>query len=194
MAEKNKRGRNWTFIVYPDSAPKDWREVLDGYHVPWIESPEHDKDTNPDGTIKKAHWHVLMIFDGNKSFKQIEQITSLVNSPIPQRVESARGLVRYMVHLDNPEKYQYSRSDIIGHAGADVDKYFEMTTTNRLDTLKDITNYVLENHISSFSDLVQYSIETDDDWFTVVADKNTLFLNKLIDSEWKKKHKNRYEN
>ena len=113
MAAKVKRGRNWTIIVYPDSAPDDWRDQLDQLHIQWIESPLHDKDTNPDGTVKKAHWHVLLLFDGNKSYQQVKDITAKLNTVNPQRVESARGMVRYMVHLDNPEKYQY---DEIGRA------------------------------------------------------------------------------
>src|SRR5699024_11179639 len=56
--DKDERTRNWTFVVYPESAPEDWREIIDDLHVPWIESPLHDKDVNPDGEIKKPHWHV----------------------------------------------------------------------------------------------------------------------------------------
>lgn len=39
-----EKGRDWTFIVYPESAPENWREILDETHLRWIESPLHDKD------------------------------------------------------------------------------------------------------------------------------------------------------
>ena len=42
------RTRSWTFIVYPDSAPENWRSILDEDHIQWIESPLHDKDLNAD--------------------------------------------------------------------------------------------------------------------------------------------------
>ena len=189
---KKDRTRNWTLLVYPESAPKNWRTIIDDNHVQWIESPLHDKDTNPDGTIKKPHWHILIMYDGVKSYDQVESLTVKLKSPIPKRCESARGLVRYMIHLDNPEKFQYEKSEIIGHCGADVESFFEMTATNRLDKLKDITRYVLDNHVTSFSDLVEYAITHDDDWFTILADKNTLYINKLIDSEWKKGNQKYY--
>ena len=32
-------------------------------------------------------------------------------------------MVRYFAHLDNPEKYQYNKSDIVSHGGADVHKF-----------------------------------------------------------------------
>ena len=56
--DKRFKTRAWTFIVYPDSAPDDWRDILDDLHIPWCESPLHDKDQNPTGEQKKAHWHV----------------------------------------------------------------------------------------------------------------------------------------
>lgn len=46
MSEKIIKGRDWAFIVYPESAPENWREILDDTHIRWIESPLHDKDFN----------------------------------------------------------------------------------------------------------------------------------------------------
>ncbi|HAA0081853.1 TPA_asm: hypothetical protein GDG64_14435, partial [Listeria monocytogenes] len=64
--QKNKivKGRDWTFIVYPESAPGDWRDILNKTHLRWIESPLHDKDVNADGEVKKEHWHILLSYDG----------------------------------------------------------------------------------------------------------------------------------
>ena len=83
--KKDVRARTWTFVAYPESAPENWRDILDGYHIPWVESPLHDKDVNPDGTVKKAHRHVILLFDGKKSFEQVKDITDALNAPIPQK-------------------------------------------------------------------------------------------------------------
>ena len=71
---KDERTRNWTFVLYPESATKGWRNILDELHVPWVESPLHDKDTNPDGEIKKPHWHIAMFFNSKKSYQQMSEI------------------------------------------------------------------------------------------------------------------------
>ncbi|HDA0660242.1 TPA: replication protein, partial [Staphylococcus aureus] len=68
------RTRNWTFVIYPESVLESWRDVLDNEHIQWVESPLHDKDTNPDGEIKKAHKHILVMYDGVKSYKQIGSV------------------------------------------------------------------------------------------------------------------------
>lgn len=188
-SNKNKKTRSWTFIVYPESAPDNWRDVIDEEHVAWVESPLHDKDVNPDGEIKKHHWHVLLLFDGPTTFNNAKSIADKLNAPIPQAVASAKGMVRYMIHMDNPEKYQYSRNDIIGHGGADVDSFFELSNSNRLSVLKDISAYVMDNQVTSFADLTFYAIQNSDDWFDIIANHNTLFLNKLIDSMWQKSYK-----
>ena len=44
--EKNERYRNWSWIVYPESAPENWRTLLDETGEKWIESPLHDRDIN----------------------------------------------------------------------------------------------------------------------------------------------------
>ena len=61
---------------------------------------------------EKPHYHVILSYKGNKSFEQIDEIARLLHAPIPQRVNSLTGAVRYLTHMDNPEKYQYESSDI----------------------------------------------------------------------------------
>ena len=186
-----EKGRDWTFIVYPESAPDNWRTVLDETHLRWIESPLHDKDMNADGEIKKSHYHILLTFDGPVTEKQVIKLIDPLNTPLPKKVGSARGLVRYMAHLDNPEKYQYSRDEIIGHCGADVESYFELTKTNKISLMKDIITYIYDNQIDNYADFLMICIYHSDDWFDIAINYNTLAINKMIDAVWQKKHKNK---
>lgn len=107
---KDGRTRNWVFILYPESAPEDWRTKLDDLLIEWVESPLHDKDVNPGGEPKKPHWHILLLFSGSKSYEQIVEITLSVNGTIPKPCISVRGQIRYFAHLDNPEKAQKETS------------------------------------------------------------------------------------
>lgn len=189
MTNKDDRARTWTFIVYPESAPENWRELLDEYHVPWVESPLHDKDINPDGSVKKAHWHVILLFDGKKSYEQVKELTDAINAPIPQKTANTKGLVRYLIHMDNPEKYQYKRDEIVCHSGADVDEYFALSSSSRRAVLWEIVEFIKENEIDNFSDFIGFCLETDNrDWFDVAMNHNTLAINKLLDSIYQKHH------
>lgn len=180
---KDERTRNWTFLVYTDSAPENWRDILDNEHIPWIESPLHEKDVNPDGEIKKPHWHVLLLYSGNKSYEQVLELTKQLNATIPQKCNNAKGLVRYMAHMDNPEKFQYSRSAIIGHGGADVAEYLKATGASRYLLIREMMDYVKENHVTEMNELIYYAMaERFDDWFPLLCDNSAYIMNALIKS------------
>ena len=185
IENKNVKGRDWTFIVYPESAPKAWREVLDDTHLRWVESPLHDRDVNPDGEIKTSLAYLVELrWAGH--FGAVKKLTDKLNSPNPQKISSSKGLVRYMAHLDNPEKFQYSVADIKGHNGADVAAYFELTATNKLAIMKEIVRYIYENGVDNYSDFLMFCIENRDDWFDVAINSNTVAINKMIDAVWQK--------
>lgn len=184
--KKDRRSRNWTLVVYPESVPENWRSKLDNMHVPWIESPKHDSDVNPDGTVKKAHWHILLMFGTKKSFEQVKEVSDELRAPRPQVCRNRVGMVRYFAHLDNPEKYQYKVSDIIGHCGADPQQYFETTSQKKADRyryIKDMMDFVDEQGITEFADLLKYArTERFDDWFQSLCDDSAFVMGQYIKS------------
>lgn len=175
------RTRHWTFLVYPDSAPEMWRSILDDYHVAWIESELHDKDINPDGTPKKEHWHILMLFDGVQSFEQVEKISEKLNGARPERVASVKGLVRYFGHLDNPEKYQYGLSGIVCHQGADLGEILLPSRSDRLNLLNEMRIFIKENNIRYFNQLMDYAAENKfETWFDFLSSPASSAVNSYL--------------
>lgn len=194
--EKNKnsklKGRYWTMIVYPESAPKNWRDILDKTHLQWVESPLHDSDVNPDGTKKKPHWHIMLCYDGPATQNMVKQISDRLNSPLPQKVGSAKGMVRYFAHLDNPEKYQYSIDDIKPHNGADIADFFKLTNSQNLAAMKDIFKLIKQKEIDNYIDFLDFCLKQgNDDWFDIAINHNTLAINKMLDAMYQKHRGNR---
>lgn len=101
------KGRHFAFVVYPESAPKDWIEQLKQTGLAFVVSPLHDKDVNPDGTSKKEHYHVIVSWGNSTTYKSARGLCSMLNCPIPQMLKNCNGMYRYLTHKDNPEKYQY---------------------------------------------------------------------------------------
>lgn len=182
MAKKSSDGRtrNWTFIVYPESAPENWREILDETHSPYAVSPLHDKDINADGTPKKPHWHVCFLFEGVKSYEQIAGITASINATIPQRVESARGMLRYMAHMDNPEKAQYDPAQIEQHGGIEIAALMGTEQDAEMDLVSAMLDYIEENDITNLVDLVSYARYNEREWFRMLMYKSTYFVGQYI--------------
>lgn len=180
--KSDTRTRNWTFVLYPESAPDNWRQILEDEYIPWVESPLHDKCINEDNTPKKPHWHIVLLYEGKKSFEQIKEITDKLNAPTPQKVNSAIGVIRYMAHMDNPEKTQYSTHDIVAHGGADIAKYLKPTATDRYTAIKEMRQFVHQNAITEFSDLFDYAAENNDEWFSMLCDNSAYIIGQYITS------------
>lgn len=187
MAEKNiqkeKPVRNWSWIVYPESAPGNWRTILDELGEKWIESPLHDKDVNElTGEPKKPHWHIIISFFNKKSYKQAIVISELLNAPEPQRVRDLQGSVQYLWHRNNPEKYQYDKNEVVAHNGF---KYRQYLTDIGVDTdvvLQEVINWIEENGCTEYAELVNYAVsEKFDDWFQTVRSQ-TIFLTAYLRS------------
>lgn len=188
MADKKsstpKRYRNFSCIVYPESAPEGWEEVLSSYHVPAFISPLHDKDVLPDGTPKKPHYHVLIMFDNVKNPDQVTEIFTSFCGVGCEIIQSVCGYARYLCHLDELNKYHYSIDDVRCIAGAD---YFNMTHTSadRYKALNDMRQYCMENDIVSFSDFWDYCAVNNYEWFKLIADNSAYVMDRYLKSrEW----------
>ena len=157
---------------------------MDELHIEWIESPLHEFDTNATGEVKKAHWHLLLMFGGVKSYEQVLSVVKPLNCPIPQRCHNAKAMVRYMAHLDNPEKHQYEVSGIKGHGGVDVAEMLRPNASERYSIIRDMTEYIRSNHVTEFSDFTEYAmLEHYDDWFPLLCDSCSYIIGQVIKSE-----------
>lgn len=173
---KDGRYRYWTIVVYPESAPENWRERLDG--LLWVESPLHEKDINPDGTPKKPHWHIMIFNQGKIGYEKAKEVADSINGASPQYVQNVVGMIRYFAHLDNPEKAQYDKSEIIGH-GVDVSKYLD--SEDDIDKLEqEIEIFCEENHITEYAKLIKLSRQFDG-WHKCVS-THTIHFKAFVSS------------
>jgi len=180
--KKETRTRNWWFVLYPDSAPNNWREILDDLHIQYAISPLHDKDIDANGEKKKAHWHIILMFEGVKSYQQIKEITDSLNAPIPQAINGLVGTVRYLIHKDNPDKYQYNKAEIIAGGGFDPLEMLNRSPSDKRSIVKQIYEYIKENDVTEFYELTDYAFLNNDDWFDVLMDGYTMFFSAVIKS------------
>lgn len=190
MSDKiaTKRTRNFATVVYPESAPDGWQEIFSEQFVPAFISPLHDKDINPTGEAKKAHYHVVIMFDSTKTVEQAKEIFDKIGGVGCEKVNSIRGYARYLCHLDNPEKAQYSIDDVVSFAGADYIATIG-TAADKAKSIREMIEYIEENDITCFSDLCQYSSINRSDWFDTLINSGAYFIKEYIKSRtWKIHH------
>ena len=172
--------RNWGAVVYPESAPTDWIEILKLKGISFAVSPLHDKDINPTGEAKKPHYHIILCFAGPVTDKTVNQIMEELNQPIAIALESVRGYYRYFTHADNPEKYQYNANEIQTFNAFDVTDV--LNNFEVFQCLKSIQALIQENSIVEYADLMDYLLSNDFHELWNVASSHTLFLNTYITS------------
>lgn len=182
------RTRNYATVVYPESAPDNWQQIISESKIPVFISPLHDKDKNADNTLKKAHYHVLVNFDSVKTIEQAELFFKSFGGVGCEVVNSNRSYARYLCHLDNPEKIRYSIDDVISYGGADYISTIG-TSADKAKSIKEMIIYVEENDITSFSDLVQHAMVNRSDWFDCLINSGAYFIKEYIKSScWTKHH------
>lgn len=185
MAVDNRK-RNFACVVYLDSAPDNWRQLVDDLHVPAFISPYHQFDVNPTGEPKKPHYHVMVMFEGKKSLNQVQDLFSSFGGVGCELVESLRGMARYLCHLDNPEKYQYPVSEVISLSGSD---YLEAIglPTDKYVSVGEIMDFCVKYEFYSFSELAIYCKANRYDWYRVLVDKSTIYMREFLKSlKWDK--------
>ena len=186
MAEKNVKKRNWAMVLYPESAPEDWREQLRLSGLQVAISPLHDKDVNADGEPKKAHHHVILVYGSPTTYNNVKALCDRLNQPIPQPLEQVRGYYRYLTHEDNPA--QYSKSDIQTLNGFDIREFVELTKSEVTKAKREILQLIRDNSITEYADLIDILMDGGEgtaDMFDV-ASNNTLFFKAYLTSQWRR--------
>lgn len=179
MEDKN---RHWTFVMYPDSLPENYLEILQQTGLEVAISPLHNKDLDQEKELKKAHYHVLLCFPGPTTYKKVCSITQKLNATIPQRVLSVKGIYRYFTHKDNPEKYQYDEQEIVCLNGFDSENFVAMTTSQIKMIVRELTDIILNKNILEYVDLIDFLVTNEMYDFLDVASTKTIYFNTLISS------------
>lgn len=192
----DKRSQYWSFIVYPESAPDNWKEILDDLVIPWVCSPLHDKDeVIIDGVKKpkKEHWHIIMK-TGKKSYRQVKEFSDLVCGAPPVAVQDPAAMTRYLIHMDHENKYQYDKKDIECHCGYDCKDWLGLTSRQQLKLLSDMITLCREQEIDEFTDLYFWAMDNDQEWWEYIS--MHIYQVKTILHSWHqmRKEKEKIEN
>lgn len=184
------KGRNWAFVLYPESMPKNWEEIISNTGLPMAFSPLHDQDLDSTGESKKPHYHVICYYENATTSRAVKEfVTDKLNGTIPIKLESMVGMYRYHLHLDNPEKHQYDDRNRRFFNGFDVNKVDSLTYTEISKLLKEIQIFIRDNSIHEYSDLLDTLLDNELFNHWDVACNHTLLLNSYISSKRHKKEK-----
>ena len=178
---QTKRYRNYATVLYVDSCPPNFMEIISDWKIQAFLSPYHDKDVNPDGEPKKPHYHLLIMFEGPKSEEQVKELFAEVNGVGIEIVKSLRSYARYLCHLDNPEKFQYFTDEVWSFGGADFYDIIQLPIDDDF-AIGEMMEYCVEHNYTSFARFAIFCKRERPDWFRSLRRSNTLFMSEFLKS------------
>lgn len=142
----------------------------------------HDQDTDASGQLKKPHYHVILDFENERQSNVIAEAFSTAENNV-ERCKSLSGAVKYLVHAENPEKYQYDKAFIVSN-NINISKYLQFATESL--QVAEILR-IIEFHSAfpgrHFSDVISDCCANG--LYSVLRRGNSLFL-----TVWKEKRSN----
>ncbi len=115
----------------------------------------HDKDKNEHG-LKKAHFHIGIEYTNSKhenlvllakeefrSMYEKQGVTKITTQV--RKVKSPCGFMEYLTHKNNPEKYQYSKADIVTNSEEWLNMHLVRKGSQNMK-IKEFLNYLLEQN------------------------------------------------
>lgn len=144
VPKADERYRTFLGVLYPDSEIYDYEEVLNNLkgYCKYYAYMEHE----PEKGEGKKHTHFIVHFD-NPRF--VDTLAKQLNIPVNyfQIPLSIRGSIRYLVHIDFPEKIQYE-IDNISCSKSYLKNVRQAFDDEKLDSeiLSDIFDFINENY------------------------------------------------
>lgn len=164
MANKEK-ARYFTFLLYPESVPEDWRERLETLDTPMAISPLHDKDASPMGGFKKPHWHVIYVAKSPVTAESVRlKIKRLLGEKSVAQVQIVeRGIESMYLYLTHESKdaikknkHVYPKAEIQLIGNFDIDRYIVLDEADKKRLRKLVCDIIRTQHIVNVTDLECY--------------------------------------
>lgn len=161
------KARYFTFLLYPESIPADWKQRLELIGVPIAISPLHDRDkSSVEGQIyKKAHYHVIYVAKNPVTSESVRiKIKRLLGDKSVAKVQiivrSMESMYLYLTHESKDavekKKHKYSKHDIALLNNFDIDRYITLDVEDKDDMLNDVCDLIDDHNLANMRELRRF--------------------------------------
>lgn len=167
------KATHWWFILYPDSAPADWRNRLLFTGLQAAISPLHNPD--PEEGNSKVHYHVILKYSGPTTFKNVKRLCiQQFNATVPLAIGNLKGAYEYLTHINNPEKQQFDcPPDLVN--GFDISKILLESLLDDIEMQCQIAEDIEKYNITEYFVLCRIYQSTDMEKFLYVSKKSIYY-------------------
>lgn len=169
--EKQKlKGRQFTFLLYPENLPDDWEARLRELDIPIAISPLHDKDIdNKMGGFKKPHYHGIVMYknpitrDGMTKKLNRALAHDKCKSCVPNvqfLVKGVKSTYLYLTHESESAieegKHVYDSSEIKLFNNFDISRYVVLDASEKEELLQDLLALIYKYRLANMFQLLDY--------------------------------------
>lgn len=170
------------FIRFECESEKVLNEMITRFSEKDYAIIKHDKDSNSTtGEVKREHYHMFLNYEDNtkhtkQNFIKICEKEYGLNVHV-ENVRSESKCLRYLLHLDNPEKFQYDLSEMKTNI---EDIKARMKINVGVGLLKKLMQVIDTMPQKSFRGLVEYCVINEDTNLLEYIQVNAYFVNALL--------------
>ena len=149
--------RNFELVLYPDTTSYNYEEVLQLLQQRFDKWAyiTHDRDTDSNGEVKKAHTHFYGSRPGSVHIRNIANMSGVPENHI-NPVFDWDSAMKYAIHADDPTKFLYAPSDI--KANFELTKHFKDSRDDAADAAM-IFDYICETRCMTKHQLVRWVLD-----------------------------------
>lgn len=183
MSDAIEKKRAWRAVLYPESLPEGWRDEISNRGLKWC-CILHDKDKDENGELLKPHYHAIFTYRGAVSDKGVARMLKGLGQPsVALPCDYVPGAWDYLVHKNEPEKFQYDLTEIETFNGFNILDFSTKTRSEILAVKSKVFELIDEKGFYEYCDLVDF-LRVDetlfDEFECVIC--NTLLFDRYIAS------------
>lgn len=180
------KAQNFTFLIYPDSAQENWKELLEELGQPIAISPLHDMDKAELGGFKKSHYHCIYRANNNVTAdsvrKKIQRKLGVKAVAKVQIVDNIQNMYLYLTHESKDavakNKHVYDKKDIVLLNNFDIERYIVFDVEELSEKFDIICDIILDNELANMVQLMTFLKENGTEYgFT-----NRRLIRKVVES------------
>lgn len=151
--------RKFRILLYPDDVTHcEALEYIEKHFEKYIYIL-HDKDEEADGTLKKAHWHVIVEFPNSRYNTALAKQLGITKNYI-RRCNWINYASAYLLHVNNEDKHLYDISECKGSLVGKLKDLLNKGIKSECDKVIDIIEFIEElDCYCSYSVLIRYCCE-----------------------------------
>ena len=182
MSNKEYRTKNRYFEAILYKEDENFSKYFNNIKTKFTEVTyiTHDRDITEEenGEIIKKKKHMHIIFKVGENARHLNSIAKDIEIA-PNYLQGIKliPMLRYLIHLDNPEKTQYDIEEVQGELKQRLKQEVDKTIEDEIP-IKEIVRQIKGKYIKNMLDLIEYGIDNKQ---LLKIRKYQYLLTKLID-------------